>query len=130
MTDYTNVIYLDYIPEIIEVHQQAPDIDDTPPVVNNFDPAPGFILNQNDPVSFDVTDDSGTFTRIIIAVWFKETGIQEIIHDGDVFTGYYSATSVRNIISNGFRYSVSRTGGWPHAPTIRAFPVDAAGNEA
>lgn len=101
----------------------------TPPVVSNFDPSPGSQIQRTAPVGFDVTDDSGAFSRIMVTAWFKDTGIQEVVHDGDGFVGYYTATSSRVPITGGFRYSVARFGGWTSAPTIRVYPIDAVGNQ-
>lgn len=103
--------------------------DVTPPVVSAFDPAPGAQIQRTAPIEFDVTDDSGSFARIFVVALFKATGAQEVVHDGDAFVGFYTATSSRVPITNGFRYTVARFGGWPAAPTIRVFPIDAAGNE-
>lgn len=104
--------------------------DEVPPVVGNFSPVPGETLQPSDTVQFDVTDNQGLLVRTIVIAWFKETGEQEVVHDGDGFVGYYSATSSRTIISGGYRYYVSRSGGWTYAPTIRVFSIDSDGNEA
>lgn len=99
------------------------------PVVSNFNPAPGTQIDRSASVAFDVTDETGQFARIMVVAWFKETGIQEVVHDGDAFVGYYSATSTRVVITNGFRFTCARFGGWLYAPTFRVFPIDAAGNQ-
>lgn len=116
-----------------EIYTVAPDPtvipDSTAPVVSNYSPTPGTTINPTDAITFDVTDNSGNFTRIMVVVWFRETGVQEVIHDGDGFTGYYTSASSRVIISGGYRYAVARFGGWEYSPTIRVFPIDAAGNE-
>lgn len=106
-----------------------PVVDTTPPVVSGFDPAPGTQITRTQAIDFDVTDDSGLFARIFVVAFFKSTGVQEVIHDGTGFVGFFTATSSRVVIANGFRYTVLRSGGWTEAPTIRVFPIDAAGNE-
>jgi hypothetical protein len=103
--------------------------DTTSPVVTNFSPVAGTEIASTDSIQFEVTDTSGSFARILVAVWFKETGVQELVHDGDAFTGLYTAVSSRVIITNGYRYTVAKSGGWGSSPTIRVFPIDAAGNE-
>lgn len=103
-------------------------VDLTAPVISNISPPQGTILAATDPVSFDVTDDSGAFARILVAVKYT-TGVQELIHDGDIFVGFYALQSSRVQIASGFRYTILRTGGWLTAPTFRAFPIDAAGND-
>lgn len=117
-----------------EIYTVSPDPtvlpDSTAPVVLNYSPAPGSTISTGDSIAFDVTDNSGSFTRIMVVAWYRATGVQEVIHDGDGFTGYFNSTSSRVIISGGYRYTVARFGGWEHSPTIRVFPIDAAGNEA
>lgn len=117
-----------------EIYTVSPDPtvlpDSTAPVVSNYSPAPGATINPGDSITFDVTDNSGSFARIMVVAWYRDTGVQEVIHDGDGFTGYFTSTSSRVIISGGYRYTVARFGGWEHSPTIRVFPIDAAGNEA
>ena len=103
--------------------------DPTPPVVSNFDPPEGTEVLATQAIQFDVTDNTGSFARILVVAWFRDTGEQELIHDGDNFVGLYSSTSSRVIITDGYRYVVARSGGWENAPTIRVFPIDAAGNE-
>lgn len=117
-----------------EIYTVSPDPtvlpDSTVPVVSNYSPVPGATINAGDSITFDVTDNSGSFTRIIVVAQYRDTGVQEVIHDGDGFTGYFTSTSSRVIISGGYRYTVARFGGWEYSPTIRVFPIDAAGNEA
>jgi hypothetical protein len=106
-----------------------PVLPDTyPPVVSNVSPAAGTALARTDAVFFDVTDDSGVFRRIIVTATFTD-GVAEVVHDGDGFAARYGSTSTRTPITNGFRYRVRRTGGWPYGPTIRAYAIDPAGNE-
>ncbi len=125
--DHTNIIELNIIEGPLPPPPPVPDT--TPPVVSGFDPAPGTQIARNQTIQFDVTDDSGAFARIFVVAFFKLTGIQEVIHDGIGFVGFYSATSTRVVITNGFRYIVLRSGGWIEAPTIRVFPIDSSGNE-
>lgn len=65
-----------------------------------------------------------------MVAFFPATGVTELVHDGDAFRGFYAATSSRTMIGGGFRFTVLRSGGWPGAPTIQAFAIDHAGNEA
>lgn len=107
-----------------------PPVDDSPPVVGNFNPTPGTPLARMAPVSFDVTDDSGELRLIFIVAFFPSTGVTEVVHDGAGFRGFYAASSSRVMIAGGFRYTVLRSGGWLAAPTIQTFALDRAGNEA
>lgn len=101
--------------------------DTTPPVVDNYDPLPGTTIAATDTISFDVTDDSGSFCSVMITASFPD-GSWEVVHTGDAFAPRYAAGSSRTVIANGFRYTCRRAGGWPASPTIVSFPVDAAGN--
>ncbi len=107
---------------------EAATPDNTPPVIGNFVPAQGTILDEQQSVSFDVTDNSGLFSTIILHAVYAD-GIEEVVHDGTNFRGLYQTSSSRVIITDGWRYTVLRTGGWPSSPvTIRAFAVDGEGN--
>ena len=107
----------------------AEPADSTPPVIGNLSPTPGTLLQLTDPVSFDVTDNSGQFRRVMVAVFFPSTGITELVHDGDGFLGFFAASSSRVLIAGGFRFTVLRAGGWLSSPTVRVFPIDRSGNE-
>lgn len=98
-----------------------------PPVVSNMVPASGTPIYPNTTIQFDVTDDSGLFTAIIVMVSFPD-GSYEVIHDSAQFAPRYR-TSTNNPITNGFTFVVRRNGGWPAAPTIKVVGVDAAGGE-
>lgn len=102
----------------------------TPPVVGSFSPAPGTSITASTPLEFSVTDNSGLFTRIILIADFRALGIREIIHDGYAFgPNYRGPYNVISSITNGFRYSALRTGGWPESPTIQPFAIDREGTE-
>ncbi len=106
----------------------AVETDTTAPVVDNFSPAVGSTVNEADPIFFDVTDDSGTFASIVIAI--KQEGATELVHDGSDFVEPYDDLSMRSNITGGFRYRIRRTGGWIDAVVQSAFVVDSAGNVA
>lgn len=106
----------------------APPGDVTAPEVIDIAPPAGTILDPEDPISFSVVDDSGSFARILVAMNFAGQA-PEFVHDGDVFVGYYSTRSSRTVVPGGWRYTVSRAGGWPSAPSIRIFPIDSSGND-
>lgn len=101
--------------------------DTTPPAVSNFAPATGPI-QKSTPISFDVTDDSGNFARIMVLVEFGD-GTYEVIHDGVKFATSYASKSSRKVITDGYRYTVERLGGWTSSSmTIRAIGIDLNGN--
>src|SRR3990167_5487782 len=51
-----------------------------PPVVSNVTPTPSMAITVVQAISFDVTDDEGTFTRVIIVADFISLGISEVVH--------------------------------------------------
>ena len=102
-----------------------------PPVVGNFAPATGTAIAATTLLSFDVTDDSGLFRRIIVAAQFPNLGIYEVIHEGVGFAPKYrGAGNLQVAITNGFRYTILREGGWPASPSITVFAIDQGGAEA
>lgn len=97
----------------------------TPPVVGSFSPAVGSGITATTQLEFSVTDTSGDFTRIILVADFHMLGIREIIHDGYNFgPSYRGPHNLRTNITNGYRFTVLRTGGWPESPTIMPFAID------
>lgn len=108
----------------------APAVDAVPPVVANVTPAAGTPLDPAQAVSFDVTDDTGLFRRILVTVRYAATGQTEVVHDGDSFLGFYQVACTRDPITDGYHYSILRDGGWPSSPTLRVFAFDRGGNEA
>lgn len=100
------------------------------PVVDNYSPVPGTTIGNTDAVAFDVTDDSGLFCFILVTLFFSDTGKWEVVHTGVAFAPRYNAGSGRTVITNGFRYTVRRAGGWNLVPTVITYAIDAAGNES
>lgn len=98
------------------------------PTVSNFSPEAGTPISQSQAISFDVTDDYGLFRRIMILVSFSSTDV-EVVYDGDNFRTHYTTESTKTSITNGSRFSITRTGGWPSTPTFEIYPIDTAGNE-
>lgn len=104
--------------------------DTTLPVVDNFAPAEDTSINPTDSVAFDVTDDSDDFHSIMITVFYPDSSTWEVIHTGAQFAPRFGAGSGRVAITNGYRYTVRRQGGWLNTPfKIYPFAVDAAGNQ-
>ena len=101
-------------------------VDAAPPVVTAFTPANGLLADPRDPVGFDVTDNVGLRRTHVL---FDVGGRRESVHDGNEWSpGYTGSISA---ISGGFRYSVTRAGGFPRGSiiTVRVAPVDTSGNE-
>lgn len=110
--------------------EPEPDPDVVAPVVSNYSPAAGATITPLTALSFDVTEESGEFCKIMVTAFFAATGEWEVIHTGDQFAPRYIAGSSRVPIANGFSYTVRRTGGWLSSPTLQTFAIDAAGNES
>ena len=99
------------------------------PIISNLTPVASSAIPRTQTIAFDVTDDSGTFSVIVVEAVY-DTGKVETIHDGAGLNAPFSGS--RTVITDGFHYSFSRTGaGWPTAGLqirIRAF--DSNANEA
>lgn len=98
-----------------------------PPVVSNMIPAAGTGIYPTSPLQFDVTDDSGLFTAVIVLASYPD-GSYEVVYDSAVFATKYRSSTM-SIISGGFRFILTRVGGWPASPSIRVIGIDAAGAE-
>lgn len=103
--------------------------DTVAPVVANVVPPSGLSsLNRGDDVAFDVTDDSGSVTVMLLAV-HNQGQPAEVIYDGAAFLGRYLGISTVTPITNGFSFLLLRTHGWPATNlTIRIFAIDPSGN--
>ena len=102
-------------------------LDTTAPTLTNVSPASGSTIGAADSVTFDVTDETG-LREVIVAVEFLASGSYEVVHDGTSFAQAYRSSS-RTAVTGGYRYTVSRAGGWPSSPQIRIFAIDTSGNE-
>lgn len=119
---------IDFKGDLIEL--LAPGPNDVPPTVFNLSPAAGQTLTPNQPVSFDVTDDQGLFRRIFVVATNLESGLKEVVHDGDSFSGFFIQSSRRILISGGLHYDIVRHGGWTGSSIeIEVWAIDPAGNE-
>lgn len=101
-----------------------------PPVISALSPPAGTDIEPDQVVSFEVTDDVGTFARIFVVAKNLDSGVAEVAHDGDAFNGFYVEQSTRTLITGGIRYELLRRGGWTGTRLeISAFAIDADGNE-
>lgn len=114
---------------ILTLAPVPPPPDVVAPVVDNYDPPIGTAIARTTPIAFDVKDASGLFCIIMVTAKFPD-GSHEVIHTGAAFATFYDLNSDRSPIANGFRYTVTRRGGWSGAPTIETFAIDSAGNES
>lgn len=103
-----------------------PDV--TNPVVTLVSPLTGEV-DTDTPIVFDVTEESVEgFCDIFVWANFAADGSDEVVHTGDAYTARYIGLSSRTAITDGFRYTVRRAGGWPSAPRIQTKAIDRAGN--
>lgn len=99
------------------------------PVISNVTPAAASAIATNDMVGFDITDPEG-FVRILLVADFPGLGVREVIHDGQSFSPNYSGFgNSRVVITNGFRFTILRGGGWPVSPVIIPYAIDTTGQE-
>lgn len=97
------------------------------PVVNNFSPALPGPVSATGTLGFDVTIADGTpFAAIDVCVKFPALLLTESAYDGS-FTSLYSASTIV-AITNGFRFVLSRRGGWPDTKNdVRVRAVSSTG---
>jgi hypothetical protein len=110
---------------VLGVMTGAADVID--PEIGNFSPPNGTALESNDPIFFDVTDNSGLFRRVVVLV--LQGGRWEAAFDGDELLEPYLSSSVTNI-AGGFRFELRRDQEWDGAVTVRVIAIDQSGNEA
>ena len=101
--------------------------DTSPPEVTVESPSPGAELARNGAVTFTVTDNVGLRD---VVVWVAIAGAWEVVYGGAAsgFSPAYEA-STKSPISSGFRFVVSRAGGWTASPTFHALAFDTGGNQ-
>lgn len=87
-------------------------------------------LESQASIGIDVTDPDGNLGRVIITARIDAAGVEEVVFQGERFASAYAARSTRVAIANGFRYTISRSAGWPGSPSIDVYAVDATGSEA
>lgn len=104
-----------------------PSNDSTSPSVANVTPSSGTTIGRGTSLQLEVTDAFPGLRRVVLLAKFSDRW--EVVHDGDDFGPQYSRASLREAISGGFRFTISRVGGWPSTPTILPIATDQSGNE-
>lgn len=124
MANYTDLLELT---GTIKESQPCVLTDPTPPVVTVVSPAPDTEIGRNELTIFTVTDE--TAIRDVM-VWIEIGGAWEVAYGGLAvgFSPSYSGSSI-SVISGGYRFEVSRSGGWTAGPTIHAMAFDQGGNQ-
>ena len=87
-------------------------------IITNLQPAPGEAIASDTPITFDVLDPVISTLRVYVWAVFADTGVVELVHDGENFTTQYSFSSITTI-TGGRRFSIPRVSGWPSAPELR-----------
>ena len=105
----------------------TPPATPTNPTITIVSPIPPAPVLKDTVVIFEVTDPSMLREVFVYAKFEKKPW--EVIHDGFEFAPqYYNPDTTRVSITNGYRYTVLRTGGWPKSPRIVIIPVNTQGN--
>lgn len=118
----------DDMPTVVAFNYSADlGADTDPPTIVNVTPASGSEIAADDSVQFDLTD-NGTFYTTPVYVYFPSSGEYEVAYWSGGFTPRYQRDSSRTVIAGGFRFVLSRWGGWPSAPRIISDSRDSGGN--
>ena len=119
--------------QLIPVADSGGGGDTTRPEVVYVDPIAGTQITPSTAITIDITDDSGGFANIQLRVRYPNADPvipTESIYGGDelaVFETLYTSSTITPI-SNGFRFVLTRDGGWPSTPVFLASPIDSSGN--
>ena len=99
--------------------------------VTNFTPAPGTPLSPQQVVQFDVTDTTSPFREVFIVASFDGGTQRELVYDADGFNPahYAGVSNTKTTITNGFRFTLLRDGGWFGALSIKVYAIDEGGGE-
>lgn len=116
-----------YVPTQFQPFPPGGPADIVPPVVELVSPAEGVSISSTTPLVVDVLEET-TLAVALVFARFGGAGATELVHDGTKFVAPYNlASSSRDAIDGGYRYTVTRSGGWPAAPSLSVLAVDAAG---
>ena len=100
------------------------------PVISNITPATGSAITALQIIQLEVTDVDNDLHRVLLAVEFTNNQIKEVVHDGDAFgPRYQNGSCSRTPITNGYSYSILRTGGWIEGPDLTVYAIDNTGRE-
>lgn len=106
--------------------------DTTVPVLSNFSPAEDTLLAKNDPLSFrveDVLDGDEIVFVVQVSVYIVSTDTTELVYNGDGFENKYSTSTRAAYSTNGYTFTIRRTGGWPTGGIrLKVRVVDRGGN--
>jgi hypothetical protein len=103
------------------------------PQVSDVVPTPSTTLTADEAITFKVTDVDVDIHRVFVVVTLPNSGVKEVVHDGDSFGPKYQ--NVSNYLfysgpsSEVFNFSILRDGGWPESPTLTVYAIDDTGGE-
>lgn len=104
-----------------------------PPEITGVSPTVSTDISPNQQLQYDITDDGAFLLNLVVAD--LADGSYEVVHDGTGFAPAYSS-STRSVITDGYRYQITRNAGWPVLPfptpspvIIRHWSVDTQGQE-
>lgn len=115
-------------PRILDFDSKPPgSVPGIPPIVEVLSPEPGSVISRQTKIKIRVTDLVG-LRRVILHAEFAGRRGKEVVHDGDGFSDLYLG-STRSMTVDGWEYSLTRDGGWPGSPRIRAIAINLQGIE-
>jgi hypothetical protein len=101
--------------------RKPPAIGPGNPLVTTVSPAVGPAeLALGTPVTFHVTDATAPLSSLVLWMYFAALGRYELVYDQvDLgFVAPYAANSSVSTITNGYSFSIARSGGWPADPKL------------
>lgn len=101
----------------------AADID--PPTISVVSPTPDGPIRPLEAFVIDITDPEGISLSVITC---QMGGVHEVVWLRNAFSDDYLAGSSREAITDGWRYTIRRDGGWVASPTFNVEAVDLGGN--
>lgn len=117
--------------ELLQYGAPSIAVPTTAPTISNVTPTPNTTISRTQAVGCDVTDADGTsdFRRVILVIKLPNDA-EEVVHNGTAFCPPYATSSTRSSITNGYRYALTRDGGWPARFSLTVYAIDTTGNEA
>lgn len=115
---------------------------DSNPVVTVVSPTPGVAPGDPGgfpadaaaaaatPIVIDITDATPGAQLVLVSAHFIGSDVEEVVYRRGAFRGNYIAGSSQTLITDGWRLSCKRNGGWPGPPVFSVDVVDADGNLA
>ena len=92
-----------------------------------YSPAAGVIAAEQ-VLSVDVTS-SPALQLVLLTVMLPGVPTTEVVWDGSAFTAAYAGSSVRSVISGGFRFVVRRGVAWPDSPVLATVAINTSAEQ-